>query len=135
MDDLKQRSACDPANPIPFAEHPWINGLPSPYYTASHRKWQKTCRAFIYENMTRHALDWEREEMVPEHVFKTFADANMLIPMLPAPLPAAWLRKLGLGELPGGLKVEDFDYIHTAIYISEVRLLILLNQFKHGKQK
>jgi acyl-CoA dehydrogenase len=30
------------------------------------------------------------------------------------------LKKLGIHELPGGLKVEDFDYMHTLIYVDEV---------------
>jgi len=31
-----------------------------------------------------------------------------------------WLHKLGIYELPGGLKVEDFDYLHTLIYVDEM---------------
>lgn len=49
----------------------------------------------------------------------------MLIPNLPAPLPVKWLKRLGIDELRGGLKVEDFDYMHVAIYIQEVGLLRL----------
>ena len=73
--------------PIPFSEPPYICGLPSPYYTAGHKKWQKACREFITENLTQYAWEWEKEEIIPEHVFKKFADANMLIPTLPSPLP------------------------------------------------
>lgn len=108
-------------NPIPFSEPPWLCGLPSPYYTPSHRRWQAACRAFITENLSQHAMEWETAETVPAHVYGDFAKANMLVPNLPAPLPAAWLRRLGLGELPGGLQVEEFDYTHQAIYTSEVR--------------
>ena len=72
------------------------------------------------ENLLKHAMEWEREETVPEHVFKKFADNNFLIPNLPAPLPVAWLKKLGIHEMPGGIKVEDWDYLHTAIYVDEV---------------
>ena len=43
-----------------------------------------------------------------------------MIPNLSAPLPIKWLRKLGIHELPGGLKVEDFDYLHTLIYVDEL---------------
>lgn len=51
---------------------------------------------------------------------ETFTSANMLIPALPAPLPVEWLHKLGIHELPGGLKVEDFDYLHGLIYGDEM---------------
>ena len=47
----------------------------------------------------------------------------MLIPNLSAPLPVKELKKIGIHELPGGLKVEDYDYLHTSIYIDEVRPL------------
>jgi acyl-CoA dehydrogenase len=66
------------------------------------------------------ALEWEQNELVPEHVFKTFAEHNMLVPSLPAPLPVQWLKKLGVHELLGTVKVEEFDYIHMAIYTDEV---------------
>lgn len=44
----------------------------------------------------------------------------MLIPNLSAPLPIEALKGAGIHELPGGLKVEDFDYLHTSIFIDEV---------------
>lgn len=65
-------------------------------------------------------MDWEREELVPEHVFGTFAKANMLLPNLPSPLPVEWLKKLGVHDILGVVKVEEFDYFHTLIYQDEV---------------
>ncbi|KAI9676965.1 MAG: hypothetical protein M1817_006804 [Caeruleum heppii] len=106
--------------PVPFSEPPWLCGLPSPYYNASHRKWQQACRAFIDENLIKHAMEWEREETVPADVFRKFAEANFLVPNLPAPLPVDWLKRLGIHEMPGGVRVEEWDYIHTAIYVDEV---------------
>jgi acyl-CoA dehydrogenase len=55
-------------------------------------------------------------------LYKTFADNNMLIPNLSAPLPVETLKSVGIHELPGGLKVEDYDYLHTSIFIDEVSL-------------
>ncbi|KAI3577739.1 acyl-CoA dehydrogenase/oxidase [Fusarium oxysporum f. sp. albedinis] len=107
--------------PVPFSEPPWLNGLPSPYYNESHRKWQKACRDFISEHLAPHALQWETEGSVPDHVFETFSKHHMLIPNLPAPLPIAMLKSLGITELAGGLKIEDFDYMHFSIYITEMR--------------
>lgn len=106
-------------NPIPFSEPPYLRGLPSPYYNASHLEFQKKCRAFLWEHLTQHALEWDKEGTVPEHVFDTFAKANMLVPNMPAPLPVDWLKKLGLHDILG-VKVEDWDYMHTGIYIDEV---------------
>ncbi|KAF2094667.1 acyl-CoA dehydrogenase [Rhizodiscina lignyota] len=104
---------------IPFSEPSWLQGLPSPYYNDSHRRWQKACRAFLDEHLHKHAMDWEREETVPEHVWHTFAKANMLIPSLPAPLPVQWLKRLGIHDILG-VKVEEWDYIHMGIYSDEM---------------
>jgi acyl-CoA dehydrogenase len=105
---------------VPFADPPWLNGLPTPYYNDSHRKWQKDIRVFIDEHLNKHAIEWERAEDVPPHVFGEFAAANMLVPALPAPLPVELLRKLGLGTLLGGLDVADFDYMHSLIFADEM---------------
>lgn len=108
------------SKPIPFSEPPYLCGLPSPYYNDSHLRWQKACRAFVTENLHQHAIDWEREETVPAHVFDTFATAHMLIPNLPAPLPVKWLKELGIHDILGVVKVEEWDYIHTAIFCDEM---------------
>lgn len=65
-------------------------------------------------------MDWEREGTVPTHVFDTFAKANMLIPNLPAPLPISWLKELGVHDILGVVKVEEWDYIHTGIFCDEM---------------
>jgi len=106
--------------PVPFSEPPWLAGLPTPYFNESHRKWQKACRKFIRQHLVDNALEWEREETIPEHVFETFAKNGMLIPSLPAPLPVQWLKQLGVHELLGCVKVEEFDYFHFMIYTEEV---------------
>ncbi|KAK6072676.1 hypothetical protein SCUP234_02865 [Seiridium cupressi] len=108
------------STPIPFSEPPWLLGLPSPIYTDSHRKWQAAIRPFIDEHLHSRAREWERAETVPEHVFADFAKANMLIPALPAPLPVAWLKRLGIHDFLGVLKVEDFDYLHGLIFADEM---------------
>lgn len=106
-------------NPIPFSEPPYLRGLPSPYITPAHRRFQQACRKFATENLIQHALEWEREGTVPEHVFHTFCKHNMLLPNMPAPLPVNWLKRLGINDILG-VKVEDWDYIYTGIYCDEV---------------
>ncbi|KAL8670616.1 MAG: hypothetical protein Q9168_004847 [Polycauliona sp. 1 TL-2023] len=65
-------------------------------------------------------MDWEREASVPEEVFRKFASSNMLVPSLPAPLSVDWLKKLGIHSILNTVKIEDWDYIHTAIYTDEM---------------
>jgi acyl-CoA dehydrogenase len=117
---------------IPFSEPPWLNGLPSPYYSESHRRWQKACREFLDKHLIANAFEWDQDELVPEQVFSTFAKHNMLIPSLPAPLPVEWLKKLGITELIGGVKVEEFDYIHMMIYSDEVSLQTNIDTISDG---
>ncbi|KAI1265680.1 short-chain specific acyl-CoA dehydrogenase mitochondrial precursor [Xylariaceae sp. FL1019] len=106
--------------PIPFSDPSWLMGLPSAHFTDSHRKWQQTIRPFIQKHLIDRAVEWEKLETVPAEVFGEFAKANMLLPALPAPLPVDWLKRLGIHQLPGGLKVEDFDYLHSLIYSDEM---------------
>lgn len=107
------------AVPIPFSEPPYLLGIPSPYYTETHRKWQKACREFISENLTKYAFEWERGETLPEHVFETFAKANMLLPAMPMPLPVERLRSLGINDILG-FDVAEFDYFFNFIYTDEM---------------
>ncbi|THX98543.1 hypothetical protein D6D02_09386 [Aureobasidium pullulans] len=116
---MDHRTSMAPNTPIPFSEPPYLSGLPSPYYSASHLEWQKKCRAFITEHLTQHAMEWETAETVPEHVFHDFSKANMLLPSLPAPLPVERLKSLGIHDILG-LPVEEFDYFHNAIYTDEM---------------
>lgn len=106
--------------PVPFSEPPWLLGLPSPIFKPTHYAWQRAIRAFITEHLLAHAVEWEKANTVPAHVFETFAKHNMLIPALPAPLPVEWLHRLGVHELLGGLKIEDYDYLHALIYSDEM---------------
>ncbi|KAG8416761.1 hypothetical protein J3459_013667 [Metarhizium acridum] len=107
------------ANPVPFSEPPYLCGLPSPYYTESHRQFQKACRQFLWDNLLCNAAEWEKEGTVPEHVFGTFCKSGMLLPNMPAPLPVEWLKGLGTHDILG-VKVEDWDYLHTGIYCDEL---------------
>jgi acyl-CoA dehydrogenase len=107
------------SNLVPFSEPPWLSGLPSPYYKPTHKAFQKRCRAFIDEHLAPYAIEWEREETAPPHLFETFAKHNMLIPNLPAPLPKEWLHRVGIRDILG-VPVEEWDYFHTSIYLDEM---------------
>ena len=108
------------SRPVPFSEPPYLSGLPSPCYTSSHLIFQKACREFVTEHLHQNAIEWEREQIVPPQVFQTFAQSNMLIPSLPAPLPVPWLKRVGIHDILGVVKVEEWDYIHTAIFCDEM---------------
>jgi acyl-CoA dehydrogenase len=127
--------ATNSPNPLPFSEPSYLRGLPSPYYSTSHLEFQKKCRAFIYENLSKYAIDYERSGFVPDHVFEIFAKHNMLLPNLPAPLPVRWLKRLGIHDILG-VKVEEWDYLYTGIYFDEVRFssILLCHCNKEGRE-
>jgi acyl-CoA dehydrogenase len=102
---------------VPYSEPPWLNGHPSPYYNDSHREWQRFCRQYISENLTKYAMQWENEGAIPDDIYGTlitlllvchlsadpyegrFSKDNMLIPNLPAPLPVEWLKRVGIEKI------------------------------------
>lgn len=110
---------------VPFADPPWLRGLPSPYFNDSHRRFQVACRNFLDENLHKDAMEWETAEDVPADLFTKFAKGNFLIPALPAPLPVEWLHKLDVTHMPGEVPVEEWDALHTMIYSDEVSSLSL----------
>ena len=103
---------------IPFAEPSYLRGLPSPYFKETHLKFQQRCRAFFNEHFLPYVLEWETAGTVPEHVWTTFNKHNMLLPNLKSPLPVKWLKRLGLNDILG-VPVEEWDYLHTAIWVDE----------------
>ncbi|OQV08333.1 Acyl-CoA dehydrogenase, domain-containing protein [Cladophialophora immunda] len=105
-------------NPVPFAEPSYLRGLPSPYFHATHLNFQKRCRAWMNEHFLPYALEWETQGTVPEHVWHTFNKHHMLIPNLNSPLPVRWLKRLDINEILG-VPVEEWDYLHTAIWVDE----------------
>jgi len=55
-----------------------------------------------------------------DDLYQKFASAGFLVPNFSPPLPVDLLKAAGITHLPGGLKVEEFDYLHTLIYTDEV---------------
>jgi acyl-CoA dehydrogenase len=104
----------------PFAEPPWLRGLPSANYTESHRRWQRQCREFVGKTLVEEGANWELEGDIPAGIWEAFTESHMLLACLQPPLPVRELHSLGITELPGGVKIEDFDYIHSAIFADEL---------------
>ena len=103
---------------VPWAEPAYLRGLPSPYFRQTHLDFQKRCRAFLTEHFLPYVLEWETQGTVPEHVWHTFNKYNMLVPALKSPLPVAHLKAQGVNDILG-VPVEEWDYLHTAIWVDE----------------
>jgi len=99
-------------SPVPFDDLPWLQGLSSPYYTESHRRFQKAVRAFVQEELAPIALEEDLAgSYVEPAVKKKCAMAGMMVTRMG---PGPWLQtalQLGI-TLPGGVRPEEFDYFH-----------------------
>ena len=70
------------------------------------------------EHFLPYALEWENAGTVPPHVWTLFNKHNMLLPNLASPLPVNWLKRLNINDILG-VPVEEWDYLHTAIWVDE----------------
>ncbi|KJX94586.1 acyl-CoA dehydrogenase like protein [Zymoseptoria brevis] len=109
----------DPLTQIPFSDPPYLLGFPSPFYEEKHLKFQKACRAWFEKHFLPNCMEWENAGTLPEDLFDKFNKDNMLVPNLPAPLPVKELHAAGIKHILG-TPVEDWDYIHTGIYVDEM---------------
>ncbi|PPJ55146.1 hypothetical protein CBER1_05433 [Cercospora berteroae] len=109
----------DPLLQVPFSDPPWLLGLPSPFFSEKHRKFQRAVRAWFEEHFLPHCMEWETSGTLPTDLFAKFNQYNMLLPNLPSPLPVEWLHKVGIKDILG-TPVEDWDYTHTGIWIDEI---------------
>lgn len=95
---------------MPFAEPNWMTEFHSPYYTDSHRKWQKMVRAFVNKEIMPHVSEWEESYTMPPEIYEKAGKAGML-----AGCVGKWPEQF-IGPAP----VENYDSFHTQILIDEV---------------
>ncbi|EUC26791.1 hypothetical protein COCCADRAFT_113365, partial [Bipolaris zeicola 26-R-13] len=74
------------------------------------------CRAFLEKHLLPFALKWEREEKMPDDLFQTLHQLNMLLLNMSASLPIYWLRSLGIND-DAGTHIEEGGCLHTDIYL------------------
>lgn len=108
----------DPLTIVPFTDPPHLMGLPSPFYQEKHLKFQKACRAWMEEHFIPYCMEWENSGNLPSDLFAKFNKFNMLLPNMAPPLPVKELHAQGIKDILG-TKVEEWDYLHSAIYIDE----------------
>lgn len=110
IDDLKVEAF---GNLAPWSEPAWCQGIPSPYYNDSHRRYRNALRAYVDEHILPNSLDWEADGEAPRKdamkwVKSGFAFGDVPTPYRPKDLPA-----------PGGVRVEDMDVFHLLLSTDE----------------
>ncbi|CEL04856.1 acyl-CoA dehydrogenase/oxidase [Aspergillus pseudodeflectus] len=103
-------------SPVPYAEPLWLRpGFSSPYYNESHRKLQVAVREFTNLYVKAEAQAKEKDgTYISQELIDKMAETNVLA------------MKLGPGKhlhgltLLGGVKGEEFDYLHDLIVAQEM---------------
>ncbi|KAF3047452.1 hypothetical protein E8E12_007166 [Didymella heteroderae] len=102
-------------SPVPYAEPLWLRPqFKSPYFTESHRKFQKEVRKFIDKEVRPVAQECEKSgKYIPQELIDKMAANHMLA------------MRLGPGKhlhgknLLGVVKGEEFDYLHDLVQAQE----------------
>ncbi|KAJ2922838.1 hypothetical protein H1R20_g14255, partial [Candolleomyces eurysporus] len=102
---------------VPYAEPTWLSpSYHSPYYTESHRTFQKVIREFCDEYIYPDALVREEDGKRPtQSVIEKMAETNIHAMRMG---PGKHLK--GLVLMGGIVKPEEFDYFHELIITQEL---------------
>ncbi|KAI8920050.1 acyl-CoA dehydrogenase/oxidase [Powellomyces hirtus] len=104
---------------VPYAESPYWQGRPSPFYNESHIRFREECRKF-----------YDRELMPDAHTMDAMGEAPDLETYQKMGQFGILACRLGPGphlkmvpSLPAGIKPEEFDYFHEMIAHEETTRL------------
>ncbi|KAM6495501.1 peroxisomal acyl-CoA-dehydrogenase [Amanita muscaria] len=102
---------------VPYAEPTWLtSGYFSPYYTDSHKKFQKVVRTFFDTVVApESAKSEESGQRISQQVVDQLAETNIIAMRLG---PGQHLK--GRTLMGGVVKPEEFDYFHEAIVHAEL---------------
>ncbi|CAO3676476.1 unnamed protein product [Umbelopsis ramanniana] len=103
-----------PVSPVAFGDPMW-HTLASPYYNDSHRALRSAVRSFVDKELTPYCHEWDEAKTLPRAMFKKAAEAGILAAVIQN-IP----KELCPYDLPGGVKVEDFDPFHGIVTMDEL---------------
>ncbi|KAF2149716.1 acyl-CoA dehydrogenase [Myriangium duriaei CBS 260.36] len=101
---------------VPYSEPAYLTQqFKSPYYTESHRKFQRALREFVDQHLVPEAAVKEQDgTYISQSMIERMATNGILAMRLG---PGKHLHGL---KLPGGIKGEEFDYFHDLITCGEL---------------
>ncbi|KAE8271746.1 hypothetical protein A4X09_0g607 [Tilletia walkeri] len=108
---------------IPFAEAPWISGLPTPYFAskpiyAQLREW---ARKWSDEYIIPNADKWEEAKEAPDSFYQQAAKDGLLLPFALGIRIPAKLRDLAKDvPMPAGIAPDQWDAFCDYILIDEL---------------
>jgi alkylation response protein AidB-like acyl-CoA dehydrogenase len=101
---------------VPYGDPTWYQGMPSPYYNESHRKFRAAVREFVEKEITPFCHEWDEAKKMPRELHAKFYKAGIL----PGTAGALWPVEYAGTHIAGGIKPEEFDYFHELIIIDEL---------------
>ncbi|THH03661.1 hypothetical protein EW145_g6108 [Phellinidium pouzarii] len=110
--ELVKPLAADALSTVPYAEPTWLSaGFHSPYYSESHRRFQKALRKFVSEVIAPEMEQCEQNgKRISQGVIDKMAEMNILAMRIG---PGKHLK--GRTLMGGVVKPEEFDYFHELI--------------------
>ncbi|KAH9049217.1 acyl-CoA dehydrogenase [Lactarius deliciosus] len=109
--------AADEISQVPYAEPSWLSpGFSSPYYNASHRRFQKAMRRLVNEVILPEAIRCEENgKRISQEVMEKLGELNVIGMRLG---PGKHLK--GKTLLGGVITPEEYDHFHELIISNEL---------------
>jgi alkylation response protein AidB-like acyl-CoA dehydrogenase len=101
--------------PVPFGDPAWLLGIPSPFYSDSHRKFQKAVREWVDVNLTPYTHEWEEAKKGDASLHKRAYEAGIL-PGVVGNWPVEYVDN----KPAGGINPKDWDPFHSLILMDEL---------------
>eukprot|EP01062_Namystynia_karyoxenos_P005631 TRINITY_DN11956_c0_g1_i1.p1 TRINITY_DN11956_c0_g1~~TRINITY_DN11956_c0_g1_i1.p1 ORF type:complete len:564 (+),score=176.54 TRINITY_DN11956_c0_g1_i1:145-1692(+) len=100
---------------VPWGDPSWYQGLRSPYYTDSHRKWRAHCRDVLEREVFDTLHEWRGAGRPPQQVLRALGSAGLLGAMVGSPYPRQHVPAAAAAAVP-----SDFDTFHELILLDEL---------------
>ncbi|KAF1813436.1 acyl-CoA dehydrogenase-like protein [Eremomyces bilateralis CBS 781.70] len=102
---------------LPWAEPPWYQGRPSPYYKPTHIQLRDAVRKWCEDNVMDQSDQWEEDGKIPDEIYRKCGEDGLLMPIAAGKkIPKEWAHY----PIIGGIKPEDWDGFHDFILWDEL---------------
>jgi len=102
---------------VPHGDPSWMQGLHSPYYNESHRKFRAAVSKFVEEELMPNVDLWESVKTIPiREISQKAARAGLLGAFVGAPWPTEYAGSY----VAGGIRPDEFDAFHGLVFQDEL---------------
>lgn len=101
---------------IPYGDSAWYQGLHSPYYNDSHKKFRNAMREWTEREVTPFAAEWDEQRNVPREILRKAYDAGWL----PGCSGPRWPSTFVGDKIAGGVLPSEWNAFHELILYDEL---------------